>query len=33
MENGYRLWDNLIITFDDENGNLDSRIVSRLIEL
>lgn len=33
MENGYRLWDNLIVTFDDENGNLDSRIVSRLIEL
>lgn len=30
---GFVLWDNLIVTFDDQDGNLDSRVVSKLIDL
>ena len=32
IDNGYVLWDNFIITFEDKDGNLDSRIVYRIIE-
>lgn len=32
IENGYVLWYNLIITFEDKDGNIDAGIVSRIIE-
>lgn len=32
IDNGYVLWHDLIITFEDKDGSLDSSIVSKIIE-
>lgn len=32
IDNGYVLWHDLIITFEDKNGGIDSNLVSKIIE-